>query len=330
VRPPTYNNSYNITDRESLAASLAISLPDLIEIATNRNRYYASPKEPIRKADKTIRKVFCVRKPLKQIQANIKKKIFYDVHYPPYLLGSLPNIDLRRDYIKNAELHAGSYFSVSEDINNFFSSIKAKFVFRLWRELFGFKEDIAILLTKLTTYRDSVPQGAATSSFIGNLIFYDREHLLVDEMHSRGFIYTRFVDDIQISSKHSVNREDVSWITSSIYGMLASKQLQPCRRKRKIQTAARQMTVHNLRVNSGRPTLGRSQISKIRAAVHKLELLARNSRNTLEYQKVYRSVFGQVENLIRIQPQKGQKLKKHLVGIRPLLDNRRKQKPGSQ
>ncbi len=251
------------------------------------------------------------------MQQRIKERIFHQCAYPSYLQGSLPNQGTRRDYITNANLHTKKRVILCEDISNFFLSIRDSQVERMWQRLFHFHPDIARILTKLTTYRGCVPQGASTSSFIGNLIFWDKEPQFVEELEGQGFHYSRYVDDITISAERYVSQEEWQNVTSRLYAMLASKGIMPNRKKRALQSNSGSMTVHRLSVNSGKPTLGRKKWSRLRAEVKHIEDMATYNQASKEYETKYLRLYRIVVAMARIEPQKA----------KPYIDRLRLLKP---
>src|SRR5690606_42051319 len=64
---------------------------------------------------------------------------------------------------------------INEDISGFFPSTSAEHVFNIWHELFGCSQEVSQCLTQLTTRRGELPQGAITSSFLANLVFWQDE-----------------------------------------------------------------------------------------------------------------------------------------------------------
>jgi hypothetical protein len=316
MEAPTYRNR-SIGSLGSLARHLSISPTKLIWLAKQADDFYSPPSKPTFKSNGELREIYRVDKPLSLIQERIKEQIFYKCIYPFYMQGSVPNQGVRRDYITNANLHAKKRIMLGEDISNFFSSIRDSDVERMWRKLFRFPPDIARILTKLTTYRGRVPQGASTSSFIGNLIFWDKEPQFVEELQLQGFHYSRYVDDITISAKRYVNPKEWQMVTSKLYGMLSSKGIRPNRKKRSLQSNSGIMTVHRLPLNSGKPTLGKRKWSIVRAEVKQIEDIAPDQRAGQEYKTKYESLHGKLSAMAQIEPKKA----------KPYIDRLRLVKP---
>lgn len=316
MEAPFYRNR-SIGSLESLARHLAISPAKLIWLANHADEFYSPPSKPTFKSNGELREIYRVDNPLSLIHQRIKERIFYKCIYPIYIQGSVPNQDARRDYITNANLHTKKRIILGEDISNFFSSIRETDVERMWQHLFHFPPNIARILTKLTTYRGHVPQGASTSSFIGNLIFWDKEPQFVEELQLRGFQYSRYVDDITISAERYVSPKEWQVVTSKLYAMFSSKGIRPNRKKRSLQSNSGSMTVHRLPLNSGKPTLGKRKWSKLRAEVKQIEDMAPDNRASKEYETKYNSLYGRIVNMARLEPKKAKPYIDRLHHVKP-------------
>lgn len=103
---------------------------------------------------------------LKSIQKRINKYILSKILVPDYVFGGTKG----KDNVLNAKQHQGKKFKFITDLTNFFPSITNKMVYEMFIR-YNFSPDVASILTKLTTYKGHVPQGAPTSTYIANLVF---------------------------------------------------------------------------------------------------------------------------------------------------------------
>jgi hypothetical protein len=188
----------------------------------------------------------------------------------------------------------------------------------MWQHFFHFPPDVALILTKLATYDGFLPQGAKTSSYIANLVFWDKEPRLVSDLKRRGLRYTRYVDDITISSERPVDPETLDFLTERLYGMLFSTGVQPNRAKRSIQTRSGPVTVHKLNINAGRPTIDKRERSRIRASVKECEDMAAIDRGSAAYKELYDRTVGRVNNMRRLHPRKAEEYRERLKAIPPV------------
>lgn len=102
----------------------------------------------------------------------------------------------------HAWTHAGGAVIVAADIKNFFGSTHRWRVAKWWR-MQGYTDDEALLLTRLTTYHNCLPQGAPTSPILSNLINIDLDTALDQITRQSAGVYTRYADDLAFSWPNS-------------------------------------------------------------------------------------------------------------------------------
>lgn len=118
-----------------------------------------------------------------------------------------------------ARFHVDQHLVLRIDLENFFGNLKEAFIFRFFRQQ-GYSEAVTMILTKLTTFRGSLPQGAPTSPALSNLLMKK-----VDEKIGRYCIenkirYTRYADDLVFSGDFSIKR-----LLAKVHTALAPLQL---------------------------------------------------------------------------------------------------------
>lgn len=150
---------------------------------------------------------------LKSIQKRINKYLIENIRMPEYAYGGIKH----KDNIRNARYHKGQKYVFQTDLKDFFPYITHKHVYKMFVRV-GFSPDVSSLLTKLTTYKGHLPQGAPTSTTIANLVFMPIGLALQALAEREGLRFTTFVDDLTLSSqtdfKHIVP-EIIEIITSS-------------------------------------------------------------------------------------------------------------------
>jgi len=286
---------------------------------SDRADSYYIPNKPEIKPNGKLRQTYIVKPALKKIQNRILHQIFLKVEYPRYLQGSIKDKNHPRDYLTNCAFHTSSRVVTTLDIESFFDSISYQKVYKMWKYFFKFPDEVATVLTKLTTYRGFVAQGATTSSYIANLIFWEFEPQVKEQLGERGFTYTRYVDDITVSSKTFTTSKDNYDITTSTYRMFFKCGVRPNRAKRKVTTNSKVMQVHKVNINSKNPTLPKKERKLIKALVWHCEQRAATERETEDYRKFFDSVSGKVGKLKRLHPKLGSNLQERLQAIRPIL-----------
>jgi len=218
---------------------------------------------PITKAGKT-RLTFDAQGLLKDVQERIKNRILSRVRFPSYLHGSLKGCD----YVTNAALHTNKKIIICEDVKSFFPSVRSDLVMDVFQNFFLFSEDVARLLTALTTKDNAIPQGAKTSSYLANLVFWRVEPYLQARLAQEGITYSRYVDDIAMSAKSFISKPLQARVIAQVYGMLRKHGLSASRKKHEVFSDSGVMKVTKLIVNR-KPSLTRQKRANIRAQVHR-------------------------------------------------------------
>ena len=150
---------------------------------------------------------------LKDVQKRINRYLIENIRMPEYAFGGIKH----KDNIRNARYHKGQKYVFQTDLKDFFPYITHKNVYEMFVRV-GFSPDVSSLLTKLTTYKGHLPQGAPTSTTIANIVFMPIGLALQAIAEREGLRFTTFVDDVTLSSqadfKHIVP-EIIEIITSS-------------------------------------------------------------------------------------------------------------------
>ena len=132
---------------------------------------------------------------LKYLQEKINKIILQFYGLPDYCYGAAKG----KDNVKNAKRHQGKKYKFLTDMRNFFPLITNKMVFEMFRRN-GCSPTVARILTKLTTYKGHVPQGAPTSPSIANLVFVKTGDKIQKLAKKHNITMTTFIDDLTMSS----------------------------------------------------------------------------------------------------------------------------------
>lgn len=311
---PSYPHN-PIVDCESLALLLGTSLVNLQNIAESASSSYRPV--PQTKKDGSLRMTYDAYPALKRIQLQIVKKILRSVRFPRYLHGGIRDTRFPRDHVSNAALHTGATVLILDDIKDFYSSLDSQLVFAIWLRFFGFSPEVSELLTRLTTRKGVVPQGASTSSYLANLAFWDREPPLVEDLQSIGLTYSRFVDDVTFSARSKLSNQTIASARAKVYGMLASKGCRPKRSKSHVGRKGQRLEVTGLVTNAATPAIDKAERKRIRSAVHNLERAIREEGMTPHNSKAWDSARGRVGRLVRLKHPEGRQLSQRLEAIRP-------------
>ncbi|MEP5765202.1 MAG: reverse transcriptase family protein [Halieaceae bacterium] len=301
-----------------LAYLLKLREADLFKLAQKSADFWRPGKLLAKKNSSDLRATHDALPELKSVHELIKERILKDFNYPPYLLGGISDPWSPRGCKQHAKIHCGKHTLISEDIENFFPSTTSAVIHDIWVYQFHSSQEVADLLTQLTTYNDFLPQGWKTSSYLANLVLGQQESSLVSELHRGGYAYSRFVDDITVSSMQKLGKKHKSDIIRRIYRMLLKKGYRPKRKKHEIVSRNSPMLVTGLTVNKSDPKLSKLEQNKIRAALHQAELAFRVcTMSPAQYQKHWDVVNGRVSHLTAYHPSMGKKFRVQLTRIRP-------------
>jgi len=317
----------SIGNLTKLASCLDLTLEEIEEAqklpAAERYRVQETPK-----SNGSLRKVYSPHFLIRKIQRRINSRILSNPHmitWPNHVFGSIPNQDVdtpfiaERDYINCARQHCGAKSILTLDIKDFFDNIHQSYVEDIFTNFLKFNSDVSKVLSDLCCLDGHVVQGALTSSYIASLCLWGIEGKLVNKLRHKNLIYTRYVDDINVSSL--VSNYEFTYAVRAIEGMLDEKGLPLNLEKTKIQYVSTEpLIVHGLRVGFKEPRLPSSEVRNIRAAVKNIEILASESQYRIShaYRKDYNRCMGRVNKLHRVGHNQHGKLVTRLKNVIPL------------
>ena len=318
---PTFKSNHKpIRSVKSLAFALSVPQKHLLETSNIAEQLYRESNNPKLYKNGKKRIAYNVLDPLKSVQEKIKKRFFHKADFPAFLQGGIKNKQVVRNYVQNATIHCGARILIIEDIQSYFPSIKAEEILKLWRYFYNFSDEVSEILTKLTVYEGKLPQGSSTSSYLANLLFWDLEPFLEEKLSLRGIKYTRFIDDIAISSEKHLSRSQIESIKQEVHSMFRKKGLSPSYKKSRTSTGRTRMKVNGLNINSGKPTIEKNKRNLIRLLLYNLE--RQFTECGFIEEKELQSVMGKIHNAFQLHPTR---MKKYLAEIKNLEERSRLQ-----
>ncbi|HFH4391975.1 reverse transcriptase family protein [Pseudomonas aeruginosa] len=318
-----------ISSIASLCSTLNITLPELEDVLSLPDNILYTEKE-IPKAGGKVRVVYNPHRLLRRVQRKINTQIFSSsniIEWPTYLYGSIPNQEYEaelkhlnnKDYVSCAARHCGARSVLKLDVESFFDNVHEDVVRSIFADFLKCSPEVSDVLTSLCCKGEHIVQGALTSSYLASLCLYDVEGTVAERLRRKGFVYTRLVDDITVSSKKL--GVDFSYAKSLIVDMLKEKDLPVNEGKTKVYRASTApLTVHGLRIGFSTPRLPSDEVRRIRAAVRNVELLAKenNYRTSHAYRHDFNRCMGRVNKLERVKHNQHQSLVRRLKDIKPL------------
>ena len=247
---------YDINTLDHLADELGASEFELLRFVYRSAEFYRRFKR--RKSNGDQRVIHAPHDALKNIQRAIIRRFLIAIPLPNECTGFRPG----KSILSNSLPHCGRRFVFNIDIEDFFASISSERVLGLFLRL-GFSFPVACVLTELTTFMGSLPQGAPSSPYLANLVSHSLDMEMAEYCSAKGWNYTRYCDDITISGDTTFTLADMRMIGE----ILDSEGFRLNMKKTRFLRRNSAQIVSGLVVNR-RPNLPREKRRLIRAKFH--------------------------------------------------------------
>jgi RNA-directed DNA polymerase len=188
----------NIEKLEHLARQIRVKRDILLQLSKEADELYR--RGEIRKKSGGTRVLFKPCQRLKEVQRTLNR-FLQRVELPDYMHGCRPGHSI----VHNARPHVGKPMVLKVDVKDFFGSIRLQHVYRMFVRL-GCSPDVSRLLTRLTTYKHQLPQGAPTSPAVANLVFAPVARRLYGLAKAHMGDYSDYVDDNAFSGPGHIAR----------------------------------------------------------------------------------------------------------------------------
>jgi hypothetical protein len=316
-----------IYSMSALARTLDEPVDLLVQLAQDADDLYRHV--PQQKKNGSPRDTYDAFEPLKRVQRKIVDRLLSRVRFPYYVHGGIRDRENPRSIITNAAQHAGARFLVLMDIEDFYPSISQTLAKQVFSHCLKFSPEVSALLASLCCRQGAVPQGASTSGYVANLAFWDVEPALVEWLGGKGLSYSRFADDITISSAFTLSSADRSAVISRITSLLAAKGFRQKRSKLHLRKKGQSvlskgeagaLTVTGLTVHGSTPNVTKKERREIRAAVYEFEKLAEVGLSIREIQGKFDRAMGRVGRLIGTKHPDGVRLRERLRAAKKLAE----------
>lgn len=160
----------------------------------------------IKKRNGGLREITAPIPPLKCLQRRLKDELNKIYTAKPWVHGYINNRSIKT----NAQTHLDKVWIAKFDIRHFFPSINFGRVLGIFiSPPFNFNKDVAVLLAKLCTNGNELPQGAPTSSILSNMVCKRLDRELKELAGKFQCSYSRYSDDITISTTRKYFPESI-------------------------------------------------------------------------------------------------------------------------
>lgn len=147
-----------------------------------------------------FRKISCPNRTLKYVQSWILVNILNKLESHSASTAFDPGCSIKH----NAAQHVNQKYIINVDVEDFFQNISSFKVYSIFSAI-GYNKEIASALTALTTYKNSLPQGAPSSPKLANLVCFSLDSRISGFCRKYNLVYTRYSDDITISTSDRKN-----------------------------------------------------------------------------------------------------------------------------
>lgn len=170
-----------------------------------------------------------------------------------------------RSIVTNAELHINKNYVLNIDLADFFPSIKTnRIIFALESAPFGFSKEMAQIIARFSVCDSKLPQGAATSPILSNIVCQDLDNKLNQFAIKYKQTFTRYADDITFSGYRRIYDTDFFKELNSI---IRSEKFKIKKTKTRIQTRNNRQEVTGIVVNE-KLNVNRKYVRQLRAMIH--------------------------------------------------------------
>ncbi|MBK5719732.1 retron St85 family RNA-directed DNA polymerase [Dysgonomonas sp. Marseille-P4677] len=237
---------------------LIVEKKTLIEILKDTSDHYTHFK--LGKRSGGYRTISAPNKTLLNIQRVIYKRILLSVNLNPASMGFRQNISVAH----NAKAHLGNKQILKVDIVDFFGSIKKQRIIETFGKI-GYPSNISEVLAELCTLEGKLPQGAATSPTLSNIVAHEMDVKLVSIAQKNNLTYTRYADDLTFSGENIF----FELIFSEINNIVREGKFIIQRKKTRFLTEKRRKIVTGISVSSGKKLMiPKAKKREIRKNVH--------------------------------------------------------------
>lgn len=279
---------------ESLSRSLGIKLSRLNLVASQSPSLYSQVIH--QKKDGGERIIYPPNDQLKIIQRRILDKILLNLPISPHAFGWVKGRS-RFDCVKG---HVNKKLVYCADISDFFPSIHYTRVYRLFNKKLNCSPDVSGLLTRLTTYKGSLPQGSPSSPMITNIILKPFDDELYPYWKSFKAFYSRFGDDIIVSSNLKLPQFKI--VTSKKVKNFGLK-VNP-KKFATMDSAKRQQTL-GLIINE-KVNIPKEEVLEIKAILHKAKLTNLEGQNKNNHPNFKDHLAGRIVQIKIFNPKIGE------------------------
>lgn len=184
---------------------------------------------------------------LMDVQRVINSVILSKFSMSGWSTGFKKNISL----VENARPHLGAKTLIKMDITDFFGNITYKKINKQFK-YYGYGNKVSQLLSWICVdSNDKLPQGAPTSPALSNLVCVLLDKRIGAYCQKYGLTYTRYADDITITSKKKLSKNDYNDVIKFVTMVVCEEGFQVNGDKTHVFFEGQRMSVTGISINNG-------------------------------------------------------------------------------
>jgi len=193
-----------LSNKKILSQLIHLPYEVMLRIPKNQPEFYnVFPK-------RTKNKTRIVQEPkeILKLSHKILNRLLMKIETPKYLFSGKKGFN----YIDNAKFHLGNDYFLKIDISDFYPSCTKEAVFRFFRRKLKMSEDLAWLITDLSTFSNRIPTGSPVSQTLAYWAYKDTFDEINYYADSLGLRFSLYVDDMVFSSKNKISNTVVPFV----------------------------------------------------------------------------------------------------------------------
>ncbi len=199
------------------------------------------------------------------LQRWILYNILYKIKISNYSYGFIKiKSDNGSPLVQVANQHRKHQYIMKMDIKDFYPSISRDKVFYLFKNL-GYNFCCANMLANICIQDNELPQGAATSAYLANIICSRLDARIAGYCNKRDVTYTRYADDLVFSCD---NRKVLHRIFGMVNKIVQDEGFELNQTKTRFLTPKNHKVVLGITINDGCCKADRRLKRKVRAMIH--------------------------------------------------------------
>jgi len=283
-----------IFDFEHLAALLSRTTKYLASAINNTSSHYREFSIPKRNGSRRL--ISAPYPALLECQQWIKTNVLESVLLHPASRGFIRG----QSILTNAQPHCNSGVLLKLDLKNFFPSIPIKRVIRVFQN-FGYPRNVSYYLAALCCLDGRLPQGAATSPALSNIIAKRLDARLHGLASKHSLSYTRYADDLTFSGDRIG-----TGLLAVIQEIIASEGFTLNEEKIRLMRGKGSRIVTGVSVGTSQKKVPRLYKREIRKQVHfirKFGYLSHASKLRIKNPAYLASLLGKINFCLMIEPE---------------------------